>query len=93
MYVLRPAEVLERVAEELHLALRHEDANAELPGCTGGTCAVVPEEVSAGQRHRPVGQLVDVVDPLSGPGIDDEDAVGPRDGVDIAAVRPHQDTR
>ncbi len=90
---LASAKVLERVAEELRLALRHEDAKPELSGGTRRACAMVSEEVSAGHRYWPGRQLGDVVDPFSGSGIDDQDTVGTGDGVDIAAVGPHQDTR
>ena len=80
------AKVLERIGEDRPLAGRRIDRNAALRrhGCAGG---MVAEEVGAGQRPDGGRQLVQVIEPLACAGIDDQRALRPDNGVDVAAIR------
>lgn len=85
------AKVLERIAEQLRLALGHEDRDPELARGPRGPCAVVTEEVRARERDGRDWELGYVVDPGAGACVDDDRAARSRDRVDVAAVGPQVD--
>jgi hypothetical protein len=77
--------MLDRVSEDGRLADRRIDRNSSLrrARCAG---RVVTEEVGAGQRNRRRRQLVQVVEPRTRAGVDDQRALRPDDGVDVATI-------